>query len=111
MHRFYGIHELCYEGRKQATCAIMDEILRVHGQAEDYAPCLARMSRKHDVADAVCFAWWWVEMRRRDVRRRAEDEAFEIRAREAVDQGRNPFEEFMLAPRTTSKYFAPSPAV
>ena len=108
MHRFYDIHKLCYEGRKHATCAIMDEVLRIHGQTQTFAPCLARMSRKHDVADAVCFAWWWAELRRRDLERRAEDEAFEVRAREAAEEARNPFEEFMLVPRATAKYFPTS---
>lgn len=57
MHRHFSIHQLDYEGRKEAVCTLARPYLR--------EPCVAKLNRlvrKHDIADAVCFAVYYGDL-------------------------------------------------
>ena len=95
MHRHFGIHVLTYNQRKDATCQLLKDILQTTHQWSTYLPALQRMPRQHDVADAACFAYWWLQTQADRYRHAAETDAFRARVETAVAHGHSPFAEFM----------------
>ena len=67
VHKFLGINKCDYDGRKEKSVSRAREYL---GDLHDFN----KEERQHDMADAMCIIYWWIEHNR--------------------PQGPNPFEKF-----------------
>jgi len=64
MHCFYKINHLDYENRKERTESIACHLFHTYGAADGRAWSDSRaLVRRHDVADAACLLYFWVDRR------------------------------------------------
>ncbi len=60
MHKFFKINHLDYEQRKERTEAIATHLFASYGR-EGCEWASKRLERRHDIADAACLMYFWVE--------------------------------------------------
>lgn len=61
MHKFFNISGYTYDGRKNMTVHIADQILPIES-----FPGYHVLDRKHDIADAICILLFWSSMKRNE---------------------------------------------
>jgi hypothetical protein len=69
MHKYFNIRHFTYDGRKEMTVRIADDLLPV-----THFPRYHEMERKHDIADAVCIMLFWISQQHTRVAAEAEKE-------------------------------------